>query len=687
MALPLTATRLGWLLRRLSRIYPVEIPYRIVGILRSGAQSKGLFSASSVPRRAANARFGNPWVHTPSTLASNTEYILQAADRLLSEGVDIFDVVIPIEDGALHWNRDPKTGREIPRTFGLHIDFRHMAGEVDIKYLWELNRHLWWVTLAQAYAVSGQYKYLGALLRLLDNWLSECPYPLGPNWSSPVEHGIRLINWSIVWYLIGGADAFTHLEAKGNKLLDRWLESIYQHICFASDNYSFYSSADNHLIGEAAGVFVAAHTWDLWHKGRALRKQAKLILEEEILKQFAADGVNLEQAVCYHKFSLEFLLASLLCGIVNGDDFSSEFKTRMQFAAEFMASMMDCGGRMPAIGDSDDGKVFWFIGDGVRSPYESMLGVCSVLFNSPALTWKLEMLGAPQFKAGLWLAVPECASVHCCASGTKPLLPERFEQGGYIVLGEALHTPDEFRITMDVGPLGYNRIAGHGHADALSVLLTCKGEDFLIDPGTYCYNAAPELRRYFRGTAAHNTAMIDDLDQSLYGGSFLWLSDIVTTMHHFSDDGVNVVVEASHDGYMRLSDPVRHTRKVTFNRNTLDILIEDNFDCAKTHRCKLHWHFSPECEVRKKGERWVAERGSNRLEIEIGPVDFEVSVTKGNEKEPLGWISRRFYERQPTQVLTVAGLVDATSTIRARFKFSSSIPVLPGAVERCMGVC
>ena len=168
-------------MRRLSRIYPVEIPYRIAGILRSGAQSKGWFSATSVPAHAEDAQFGNPWVRSPASAASTVGDILCAADRLLSKGVIVFDMVVPIVNGSPQWNRDPKTGREIPRTFGLHIDFRHMAGDVDIKYLWELNRHLWWVTLAQAYAVSGQYKYLRALLRLLDNWLSECPYPLGPN--------------------------------------------------------------------------------------------------------------------------------------------------------------------------------------------------------------------------------------------------------------------------------------------------------------------------------------------------------------------------------------------------------------------------------------------------------------------------------------------------------------------------
>ena len=104
---------------------------------------------------------------------------------------------------------------------------------------------------------------------------------------------------------------------------------------FASDNYSRYSSADNHLIGEAAGVYVGSHTWDRWsqtspHAGR----EAKAILEREAVLQFSRDGVNLEQAICYHKFSLQFLIASGLCGRANGDDFSAEYWSRIEAARD-----------------------------------------------------------------------------------------------------------------------------------------------------------------------------------------------------------------------------------------------------------------------------------------------------------------------------------------------------------------
>ncbi|HVW64813.1 MAG TPA: alginate lyase family protein [Nitrosospira sp.] len=619
-----------------------------------------------------DARYGKPWVRKPSTADIDIGSILQSADRMLAEGIEIFDVIVPMQNGVPDWHRDPKTGADLPKTFGLQIDFRHMPGGVDIKYFWELNRHLWWVVFAQAYAVSDDYKYLLALSRLLDSWLTQCPYPIGPNWSSPVEHGIRLINWSIVWHLIGGEGAPIFDGDKGKELLDRWLVSIYRHQRFISDNYSFYSSADNHLIGEAAGIFVAAHTWDLWIDSRKMRQRAKHILETEILKQFSADGVNLEQAICYHKFSLEFLLASLLCGTVNNDNFSTLYTSRMRLAVEFLASMMDCIGHVPAIGDSDDGKVFEFLGSIGRTPYESLLSVSSVIFDSPALAQKSASLGILASQARFWMVLSDFIPRPSHPAET-PILPCIFKQGGYAILGQALHTPAEFRLTMDIGPLGYNRIAGHGHADCLSLLLASQGSEFLVDAGTYCYNAAPEFRHYFRGTAAHNTAMIDNVDQSVYGGSFLWLRDVVTTLHDFSDDGIKLQIEASHDGYMRFRDPVRHFRKVIFDRSKLEVIVEDRFDCALSHHCTLHWHFAPECAISREGLKWLAIRETGTLKIQIEPSLLEVNLVSGRQAPPLGWISRQFYEREPTQVLTASGVINTSSLIRTCFTYTAAI--------------
>ena len=74
----------------------------------------------------------------------------------------------------------------------------------DCKYLWEPNRHLHIVTLAQAYRISGDERYLRVMHRHLDSWFTACPYRMGPNWSSSLEPAMRLINWSVAWQLVGG---------------------------------------------------------------------------------------------------------------------------------------------------------------------------------------------------------------------------------------------------------------------------------------------------------------------------------------------------------------------------------------------------------------------------------------------------------------------------------------------------
>lgn len=658
-----SSSRIGWLLRRLSRISVAEVPYRVHGVLRAAAQARGWFDARRVPPAAVDARWGAAWVTAPAGNA-NREEILQAAESLIKQGIPIFDTVVDLNGGQPAWNRDPKTGIDIPLSFGLDIDFRHLGEGVDIKYMWELNRHVWLVPIAQAWCVSGDQKYLTLLGRLIDGWIKACPYAQGANWSSPVEHGIRLINWSIVWHLIGGAESPLFADGLGGGLRQRWLDCIYQHIRFASDNYSFHSSSDNHLIGEAAGVYVGAVTWDRWTEVRALARRAEAILEEEMLKQFASDGVNLEQALCYHKFSLEFMLASRLSGAAAGRTFSAAFDQRMHAALLFMAAMMDRHGHIAPIGDADDGKVFRLIADGAQSSYESMLAIGAELYQSPILQRKLVALGS--------LAHPRQAGF--CLTSVKPEQqtlewPTLFAEGGYLVADQGPEAQAEMRVIMDIGPLGYNRIAGHGHADALAVMLAVNGVDFLIDPGTYCYNAAPALRHYFRSTAAHNTVQIDAQDQSVYGGSFLWLRDVRSKLQNFSDDSEKLMLEASHDGYLRLADPVRHVRTLVLERSSGHMLVEDKFECATEHQAALHWHLAAGCVLERDGSamRWLLRHGEQVVRLELDVPGCEVELICGQEQPPLGWSSPRFYARQTSPVLRVRGPVAAGARLVSRF--------------------
>jgi hypothetical protein len=649
-------------------MYWQEVPYRAWSVVRGIAQSKGAFDASSVPQAAPDARWGRPWCARPDCTTVGAEQIRSAAQRLLEGHLEVFGHPVPMTGGIPQWNVDPVTGTRIDTTFGLFIDFRHIEG-VDIKFLWEVNRHLWWVPLAQAYALYGERYYLDRLAQLLRSWLDECPYARGANWSSPVEHGIRLINWSIVWSLIGEDRSPLFAGPDGQRLLQRWLESIYQHMRFASDNYSKYSSADNHLIGEAAGVYVAAHVWDRWVQSRQMRREAKAILERETLLQFAPDGVNLEQASCYHKFSLQFLLAAALCGRANRDELSAAFWARVEAAIVFLASMMDAGGRVPPIGDSDDGEV-WRLGQGPGySSYRSIVAIGAALFQRGDLQAKVLSCGegargthGPADEQLPWL--PGLSSVAPDATAMRSL-PTRFEQGGYVILGESLHESEEFRATVDCGPLGYNRIAGHGHADALAVQVSWGGVQMLVDPGTYCYNAAPDLRHFFRGTHAHNTLVVEESDQSAYGASFLWLRDVTCTL--ISDDPVNgrSSIHASHDGYGCLTDPVIHRRRVTL-REDGSFLVEDWVECTQPHGVELLWHAPVGATfVRESDGGWLLTVQNRVLRMTIEcPSLYEISVIEGRESPPQGWVSTRFYQRAPAPVLSARGMLGPREALR-----------------------
>ena len=236
---------------------PLELAHRTLRAMLARAEGKGLLGspAMSAPDLGTS---GKAWVHHDPGV--DPAPYLAAADEIAHGRISVFalrevDLGVPPR-----WNRDPKTGIEAPLVYGKLLDYRNPDLVGDIKYLWEPNRHHELVTLAQAYALSRKRRYYDALVEQLESWFIACPYALGPNWASALEAGIRLANWAAAWQLVQPiADA----EFKA-----RWLRSVYQHAYFVRHWFSAHSSANNHLIGEAAGLYVAALTWPHWPEMR-----------------------------------------------------------------------------------------------------------------------------------------------------------------------------------------------------------------------------------------------------------------------------------------------------------------------------------------------------------------------------------------------------------------------------------
>jgi hypothetical protein len=280
----------GWYLRRLRRMSGAEVAHRLVRGVRAVS---GPFTQHTLPERDAYAtdlRFLPPFV------SLSPDALVAAADRVVAGRYSFFDLADCDLGDPPQWNRDPLTHRVAATRRAAAIDYRDERVVGNIKYLWEANRHLHLATLAQASALTGDPRYAQAIRTQVDSWIEQCPMGRGPYWCSSLELGIRLINWSIAWQLIGGSRARLFADADGEAFRERWLKSIFEQARVIVGNLSRFSSANNHLIGEAAGVYVAASTWPLWEPMRGWGERCREILEEECHKQNAPDGGNREQA-------------------------------------------------------------------------------------------------------------------------------------------------------------------------------------------------------------------------------------------------------------------------------------------------------------------------------------------------------------------------------------------------------
>ncbi len=663
--------RWQWALNRLRAMSPGEVGFRLRRKVQTDMERAGLGLAHpSVPKGAC----GRAWV-SPLPRGFDTQRYTRAADKILDGRFDVF----AIEDARLgfppRWNADPKTGIEAPLEFGPSLDYRDPARVGDIKYLWEINRHLELVTLAQAWHLKADERYAQGAKALIDSWLSQCPYPLGANWCASLEHGIRLVNWALAWHFLGGDEATLFAGGDGRRFLARWLQGIHRHCHFIARHLSRHSSANNHLLGELTGLFIASLTWPLWPESARWRALSGRELEREALLQTFEDGVNKEHAVWYHHSVADMLLIAGIFARANGCGFGGEYWSALESMLEFLASIMDVSGGVPAIGDSDQGVLARLAPGGGSGPasspdvYRPLLASGAVLFERPEFRLKAAVCDDKT----RWLLGDEAAARFAGLDTSQARLPVRraFASAGYYVLGGELETPEEVRIVADAGALGYLAIAAHGHADALAFTLTVGGRPFLVDSGTFAYHTEAAWRRYFRGTSAHNTVVVDGQDQSLFAGPFLWLRHAEARVDAFICSPELQMLSAHHDGYRRLADPVTHRRTWRYDTRSATLEVCDELICSGAHTVEIFWHFAPQCQVVCEAGRIGAERDGLRVRLEP-PAALSATLVRGRTPEagarPLGWVSSGFDLKAPATTAVFAGRIRGDTRLQSRLR-------------------
>lgn len=650
--------KITWYVNRLRCMGAKEIISRAVVQLRLIAEQKGFFWAKR--------QFPDLTSFPTKTLFNGftcSGEVSETAKSVKDGKLDIFALKEYEIGPDYNWCKDPLSGTVAPLLFGKLLNYRDESVVGNIKYLWEPSRHSQLITLAVAYSSDKDSKYLLAIAEQLSSWFEQNPYPLGPHWVSSLELGIRLINWSIVWGLVGGDSSDLFSGSNGISLKQRWLTSIYQHVYFINSYYSGHSSANNHLIGEAAGIYVASRTWPIWSEFGDWGQNAKNILENQVHEQNFADGVNKEQAISYQQFVLDFIIVGLLVGKKTNDDFSEKYFSIAEKMLDYLCSLMDVSGNFPMIGDADDGYLFRLSWGKKFCPYKSLLATGAVIFNRPDFA---NAAGFFDDKSMLLLGSSGISSFDDLLDidFKRNKITRCFDNAGYYILGDNFGTADEYKLVVDVGSLGLGSLAAHGHADALSFWLSISGNEILVDPGTYAYHTDKKWRDYFRGTSAHNTIRVDGFDQSQIGGNFMWLQKADALLEGIVFDQNTESLIGSHDGYKKLDDPVVHKREFILEKKKRRLVIVDYLFCNGGHCIDQFWHFSENCQVTLESNKYNIKSGGTRMTLQLdGDMDSALLFI-GDDDEPLGWVSRSFDVKSPSVTLRARKNIFGKTEIR-----------------------
>ncbi|NEV65308.1 hypothetical protein G3446_26350 [Thiorhodococcus minor] len=447
-------------------------------------------------------------------------------------------------DGAV-WHRAPDTGRNWPQVFFGKISYRQGNPFGDARVVWEPSRLQQLVTLAliaRRYE-SERARAVDLIVRQLQSWYEANPVACGIHYVSAMECGLRIIAVCFALDLIR-PEIIEHSSV--------WCcaaSIVHSHADLIAGRLSLHSSSGNHTIAECAGLIFAGVLFSELRGADRWYAVGLKTLRQEAARQILTDGGGIERATWYHLFVLDLIgLVERLLDSRN-HEIPAELTAALERGRAFLAVFAQSPADLPVFGDADGGYAL-----------------------SPFLRLSFETFAAQ----------------------------ERLRT--FPDMGLTLVRPgDQSRLTLifDHGPLGMPPAYGHGHADALSLILRDDSGAILVDPGTYTYTGDQRWRHFFRGTRGHNTVLVDGHDQARPETPFMWSRPFVAEL---------VAAERLEHGQVRLlarqtgyRDPgIAHWRGMLFSPEVL--VVWDGMRGAGEHRFELNWHLGVDLD-------WVSENG------------------------------------------------------------------------------
>jgi hypothetical protein len=511
----------------------------------------------------------------------------------------------------IDWNRDPLSGRVWPLDFHADIALWHRDGS-DVRVLWELNRLGHFIALGRAYALTQDEMFAEEFFEQLASWREQNPVGRGANWSCAMEVALRAMN------LIAAFTLFRRSSNLDEGRLAMLLAMLNQHGAHIRSNLEFsHVVTSNHYLSDLTGLLWLGLMLPELSSAREWRDWALAEMLREMDKQILPDGVDYEASTGYHRLVLELFFYSFILCQANDIAIAEHYRQKLRAMLGYVRGILRPDGFAPLIGDTDGGQVLPIVRR-TADDHAYLLALGAAIYQDSNL--KLPQLHTPEEL--LWtLGEKSVLDYETLAVASQNISSQAFPYSGtYLLRNEDLF------LLFNASGVGTGVPGSHGHNDALAIEVSACGSAFIVDPGTYVYNADLRERHLFRSTAYHSTIQIDDAEQNTTNERvpFVIGDEARSKILRWETGSERDYVVAEHAGYERLAQPVRHQRKVTFEKTERWWLVEDELLGKGEHTIAVRFHFDAGLEVEAYGESIVAARDKvSGARLFVCPLDLQ----------------------------------------------------------------
>ncbi|EOU1571346.1 alginate lyase family protein [Clostridium perfringens] len=614
-----------WLFNRFRKMSLKEIKYRLKVKRFDGKIKKGY--TISIKDRNMNFFHINKACFCEKTKKDIKKY----AEEILSGNYDIFNEKVNLNNENLFF-LDQINNFKWDNNKYSDINIINKVG--DAKIILEINKQQYLLDLALAYMVTNESKYYYKVVDEILRWINDCNNYIGPGWKSGLEIGLRCLSWMYSLSIINCENELKYEEKL--KILD----SLIEQADFVYNRLSLFSSANNHLVGEAAfllhvSFFVNCNRSDKW------RIRAIKILNEQINNQFFDDGVNKEQSINYqlHTMELYFLSQNLL----NINDMSLDNKCLeiLKNSCRYILCISEKDGSYFNIGDEDGGEILRFRVE--DNKVNSLLSCAEDVLNV-SIDRKLYS----NVKDKLIYKVNELEKFEVISENNTNI----FRNGGMLVKNLYFNNK-KYKISFDFGECGLSPLYAHAHSDLFSFNLNINGKPIFIDCGTYKYHNSNGLRDYFRSSIAHNTISINEKDHIEFLGNFMCNKSPKCLILDINKN----MISCFSDSYKNIKCGIFRTLEF----NNTHLLIKDRVENNSNKDVELKQYFNLDSTCRIHLQDNKSFNINNQIKLILGNIDsFE--VVNGDSNLNIGLQSPRYNILCNTNIIITKTKVEKNST-------------------------